>query len=507
MVVLVDEDAPKPGIFPFTREEFGYDFHGGRPQVEYLWSYLEEIGAACFIREPNYVDRHYLDDFTHYYARAFRPPDAHCNRLHYFRGSPEELGGLLDEFFVGGDRRTTEARLNEHYLGFVVRRPLRGAQIGRTVLRTYEGDPGRRFTVVRPYRVHLGAIRLQVDGLSFQEQDVGAAVCASTSLWSALQKVAHMAGQRTPTPSAITVASESPYAASEGLTDPQMATALARLGYAADTFTPGNRALFRARLAACLRSHLPVILMVQNGGAHAVTCTGYRQPDASKLAEVPATDSDGATRILMRSGAIQTIYVHDDNLGGHAHYELHDSPPEGVDWDQTTPVDPDRELWLVRGRVADESPFWWTPTCLRVLSALVPKPSKLRLPIERLIHLADALQQTVQLAFDDLEVNYDVAFTSGVDYRRSMLELRLRHEDRRDFDEAVDLPRHLAVVSVNADEDHLCDFLVDATTIDLDPDEGSLLAIVAPGVPATSAAYKSLKATADEERVPIIGAP
>ncbi|MBX3251128.1 MAG: hypothetical protein KF901_28385 [Myxococcales bacterium] len=74
----MEEDTPKPGIFPFVREKFGFDFEGGKPQVEYLWAYLEEMGAQCFVREVNYVDRHYLDDFTHYYARAFRPPEAHC---------------------------------------------------------------------------------------------------------------------------------------------------------------------------------------------------------------------------------------------------------------------------------------------------------------------------------------------------------------------------------------------------------------------------------------------
>jgi hypothetical protein len=206
----LDEDEPRPGIFEFTRENFGYDFEGGPAQVEYLWAYLEEMGARCFVREPNYVDRHYLDDFTHYYARAFRPPKAHCHRLHYFQRPADQLNNMLDEFFSGSNREASEVRLNECYLGFVVRRPLRGAPMGRTVLRTYEGDAGRLFTVVRPYRVHLGAVRLRVDGLAFQQQDVGAAVCASTSLWCALQKVAHMAGQRTPTPSTITNASESP---------------------------------------------------------------------------------------------------------------------------------------------------------------------------------------------------------------------------------------------------------------------------------------------------------
>lgn len=498
----MSEDSPRLGIYPLDRQQFGHDFEGGRAQVEYLWAYLEAIGARSFVREQNYVDRHFLDDFTNYYARAFRPPSSRCRRLHYFRCSAEELDQLLNEFYLTEQRSEVEKKLNDRYLGFVVRRPLRGAAIGRTVLRTYEGDPGRLFTVVRPYWVHLGAIRLRVDGLAFQEQDVGVAVCASTSLWCALQKVAHSVGQRTPTPSAVTLASESPYAASEGLTDPQMATALTRLGFAADTFVPGDKALFRARLAACLRSHLPVILMVHDKGAHAITCTGYRQPLGLPVEEVPVTDGDGAVRIPMRGGSIHTIYVHDDNLGCHAHYELHDEPPEGMDWDDDGAGE--LGLWLVRGRSGDAPRTWWKPSCLRVLSALVPKPTKLRLSVDRLVHLAAALQPVMEEVFRGLDVHYDVAFSSGVDYRRDMLESGLEPAALRQFDVDSDLPRHLAVVSVFSGDDLLCDLLIDATTIDLHPDDESLLAIVAPGVRAKTKVGKRLGAIAEEVQIPII---
>lgn len=47
------------------------------------------------------------------------------------------------------DLAYVERELNAAYLGFVVCRPLRGAEIGRTVLRTYPPDGARRFTVLR----------------------------------------------------------------------------------------------------------------------------------------------------------------------------------------------------------------------------------------------------------------------------------------------------------------------------------------------------------------------
>ena len=499
-------DGPRIEVLELTRQEFGHDFESGTAPIEYLRSYLNDLGACSFIREANYVDRHFLDDFARYYARSFHVPDAHCRRLHYFDLSAQALEAQLHKFYVAATkhaRTEAESALGEHYLGFVVRRPLKAARIGRSVLRTYPHDDGRLFTVLRPYQVHVGALRLGLQGLAYQQQDVGAAVCASTALWCALQKVAHLAGHRTPTPSTVTQAAQSPYAASYGLTDPQMATALVTLGYAADTFAPEDRRLFRAILAASLRSHLPVILMV--GGeheGHAVTCTGYREPE--KPCEVPPTDDEDST-ILMRTGAIRTVYVHDDNLGCHAHYELRDEPPEELKGSCYEYGDPDSILWLVRGRAEEENPDWWSPDCLPILSALVPKPSKVRMPVNRLIHLAWSLRHTAELVFDGLLLTYDVAFTTGVEYRRHLLGQNLDRSRMRQFDVETDLPRHIAVVGVWSEDDHLCDFVVSATAIDLAPDEDSLLAAVGVGVPLKSHAWKRLLTTCNEAGVPVIG--
>lgn len=82
-------------VHEFTREAFGQDFPGGTASPEYLWAYLEELGATSMVREADYVDRHYLDDFTNFYARSFHPPDPHCRRLHFFSAHAEVLGSIL----------------------------------------------------------------------------------------------------------------------------------------------------------------------------------------------------------------------------------------------------------------------------------------------------------------------------------------------------------------------------------------------------------------------------
>jgi hypothetical protein len=229
-----------------------------RAAVEYVHDYLARLKPLSIVHEDSYVDRHYLEDYAAYYARSFAAPGPVCERLHFFADHDDtKLSALLERAYAEkGKHEEIEQQIAEEqcYLGFVVRRPL-GACIGRTVLRTYPVEAKRHYEVVRPYEVNIAGLRLRIDGLAYQEQDRGAAVCASTSLWVALQRVAHVAGHRTPTPSAITKAAASPFPASEGLTLGQMANALASLGYIADLFEPkDNRALFRALITTCLQS-------------------------------------------------------------------------------------------------------------------------------------------------------------------------------------------------------------------------------------------------------------
>lgn len=491
-------------IAEFSRAEFDEDFPDtGCAQTEYLWAYLGAVKAKSFVREPGYVDRHYLADFTSYHARSFRVPEAHCRRLHFFTLQQSELAELIGRLYTE-DAESAEARLNNAYLGFVVRRPLKRAHIGRTVLSTYPPEGRRQFTVLRDYEVHLRGLHLTVKGLAFQQQDVGAAVCASTALWCALQRVARIAGHRTPTPSEVTAASNSPYSASFGLTESQMANALATLGFAADTFVPGSDpASFRAKVAACLRSHLPVILMC-NGEheAHAVTVTGYSEPGEAADVE----PFEGAPEAIpMRSGSMHIIYVHDDNLGPHAHFEMLEQPPESLAND-CYQHSPHGGLWLLRGRSNEEPEPWWTPDCLIIEGALVPKPSKVRMPVDDLLKLAWSLRHAIELVFEELEPHYEVRFTTGVEYRRQLPRAGLDPSELRRFNETIALPRHLAVVGVYAGDTKLTDLLLDATCVDLDPQYESLFGIVAPGVPAGSIARKRLQAVADEADVCVVGA-
>ncbi|WP_438006178.1 hypothetical protein WME89_47475 [Sorangium sp. So ce321] len=463
--------------------------------VEYLNGYLEELQAQSILVESHYIDRHYLDEFAHYYSRSFNAPPSWCSRIHFFQDiSADALNSWLDSAYQSPQARDeAEAQLRLAYLGFVVRRPLSGASVGRTVLKTYPIEGRRHYEVIRPYGVNIAGIRLEVQGLAYQQQDRGAAVCASTALWSALQRVAYVAGNRTPTPMAITHAAQSPFPASSGLSMPQMAVALSSLGYVADAFAPReNRNLFRAKLVTFLRSHLPVVLLlvrkrdtgrgfVRDG--HAVTVTGFSEPKA--IVDVSPA-SENTTSIRMRDGSVDVIYVHDDNLGSHAHYELVDDTEEGEDGH--------KRLKLLRGRAGDASPkhAWWKVDEWIVDGALVPKPAKMRLPIDSLFGAMFGLKPLLERVFEGLELDYVAYEASGVEYKRQLVGYDLSREHIRDFMSALTLPRHVGVIRVCSNERHLCDVLIDVTEVQRNNAAPSVLGVAAPGVAFLSIAHSNL---------------
>ncbi len=337
---------------------------------------------------------------------------------------------------------------------------MRRAQIGRTVLSTYPPDNYRQFEVVRPYHVHITGLRLKIEGLAYQEQDQGAAVCASTALWCALQRVAYVCGHRTPTPSQITEAAGSPLPASYGLSDSQMATALADLGYTADQFFPAeNRLLFRANIAACLQSQLPVILLItteQKTGAgtkligHAVTVTGFRDP--IHTVNVPMA-SNLVDPVPMNTGSLEVLYVHDDNLGCHAHYELFDVNEKDKDGFE--------KLQIRRGRTDKVNPDWWTPDTWTVYSALVPKADKMRLPINQLFsNLVQFRSLFCDNIFPGIDLRFSVKFAPGVGYKHQLITKGFHKKDLREFLSTIALPRFIGVISVWDKTNLLCDVLV-----------------------------------------------
>lgn len=83
-------------VLPFTAEAFVGEVRSAcgaqvlgelewvPDQVRYLASYLRnhDRPARTLIIEAPYVDRHYLEEFTGYYATALTPPSSKTTRIH-----------------------------------------------------------------------------------------------------------------------------------------------------------------------------------------------------------------------------------------------------------------------------------------------------------------------------------------------------------------------------------------------------------------------------------------
>lgn len=298
-------------------------------QVRYLGSYLShpEANARTILVETPYVDRHYLEEYAHYYATTLRPPPPKATRLHFFSTV------LTDDDFANFVTQAAEEdfgdvckELSTHYLGFAVIRPLPDAPVGRTVLATFQAID-RCFTLPpHPYRVHLCGLKLSVCGVPFQQQEQAVGACATTAVWTALAQVMRHDGGRAPTPFAVTEAatrnwlSDRIFPAASGLKKEQILEAIRQFGYAPLFFEPRLKTeLFTLAIKCYLRSGIPVILKIQydrDDEAHAVTVVGFREDDS--LIEYR---EEGWTSFSLNSRGLCRLYIHDDRLGPYARAE------------------------------------------------------------------------------------------------------------------------------------------------------------------------------------------
>ncbi len=161
-------------------------------QARYLTSYLADLGASSIVVEEHYIDRHFMQEVDRYYSSCLLYKKNGCGRLHLFR----DLGGeRLDEERLenllmnaaAGDREAVAKELEQAYLGFIVVRPLPSVPIGRTVLRPPAQKPTGCATT--RYTVHLLGLEVQLEGLGFQQQDQAVGACATTAIWTALQRL------------------------------------------------------------------------------------------------------------------------------------------------------------------------------------------------------------------------------------------------------------------------------------------------------------------------------
>lgn len=298
----------------------------------YFEEYFQTLQAATIVVERAYTDRDYLEDYAAYYDRCFQEYPRRTKRLHFFTASFD--AAQFELTLENPNAGVGEQELKQTYLGFVVVKPLPQTIVGRTCLKTYSSDNGRRyFPSLRNYPVNLFGIELEVESLAYQEQDTVVAACATSALWSCFQGTGKLFQHMIPPPVEITgwagshmpenlLAASSRVFPNNGLTATQMAHAVRRVGLEPLVIGTNTRYGLNSVVYAYLRGKIPSILaagLVENAeasqasimGDHAITLTGF------SLGDEHATGY-GESGFLLRAFRVDKIYGHDDQVGPFA---------------------------------------------------------------------------------------------------------------------------------------------------------------------------------------------
>jgi hypothetical protein len=177
----------------------------------------------------------------------------------------------------------------------------------------------RRFASIGTSWIHVAGCKLKVDGLPFQQQDIGVSACATTALWSSLQQSGAFEENRPATPAQITSLA-SQYALpfgkampNEGLSVDQMCQATQALGVPPSLIrVKENFEDARAHLHSATLSRFAPVLIIQREDKpevnHAVTVAGVKTDRSFDPLLSHRPDAD-------KSLELRAVYFHDDRIG------------------------------------------------------------------------------------------------------------------------------------------------------------------------------------------------
>lgn len=459
-----------------------FDMGSSLYQLGYISDYVKALGCESLAIESHYVDRDHMEDHSVFYSRSLQSFENFCKRVHFFSTSTADLQGRIQAIYdackkqtVDDYRRMCKELAEEFYLGFSIIKPLRGSPVGRTVLRPQRSGVGksqqRCFQSTRELEVHFAGIDLRIQGLPFQQQDVGVSACATTALWCSLHKARDLEEIVATTPAQITMLATQnslPFGrampAEEGLSVSQMCQALQALGVSPFLLSPVSFVTARFYLYSAIRSGFAPVLILNNadhtGVWHAVTASGMQV-----TAKLP-TRNYLVEGVFEASCLLTDVYVHDDRIGPYLPAKITGSNLR-------------RQLELEIKRATWKVPENWI---LRYL--LIPLHHKIRLSIDTLFQMSTfVVDQLIKLRgsgesknlFATGEVPPPIVFDGWIvrthGYLRQLLfEPGLPGSERaQGLYSSVPLPRYLGVIRASIGSDEWVDLLVDTTSTKRNP--------------------------------------
>jgi hypothetical protein len=428
----------------------------------YLKDYLgsADIGAKSIVIEENYVSKDFLHDYASYYALCFEPYPKICKRIHFFDSTftIEELNNALL------DTQNGHANFWEHYLGFIVVKPI--PVIGYTVLKTYSSSEAfndRNFWGVRDYTVHLYGTEIKIRSLAFQEQDSVLAACATTAIWSMLNKAALDFHTILKSPSQITKDADnvSPDGSrlfpNKGLNLLQICQAIFNSGLVSEVKQPDYTVLDKdgkpiakfvsnSYLKKILNAYSPIgipiilVIRVPNGGdhgLHAITVSGFKQSAPQLIPPQP--------EISWLSANIEKFYAHDDQWGPFARIDFKDDIELLTPW---TNFDPQKQSTLVTNIV-------------------VPVYPKIRISYEDIEVIALGLDRILSFFFNNQTVAdlvWDIKIDFSENFKKQVKQSSLDESEKLSR-LTQSLPKYLWVASCYIASHKIFEFTFDATDV------------------------------------------
>jgi len=463
----------------------------GKLHLVYFKEYFAALKANTIVIEEGYVDHDYLEDYAGYYVRCFTKYRRKCRRLHFF-----SVPFTCDDFealLVGHSSLIDENILNHAYLGFVVVKPLPQTIIGRTCLKTYGDDGGRRhYSSTQLVTSHLFGIPLQINTLPFQEQDSVVAACATSALWTVFHGCGYLLQHTIPSPVEITKKAtsllplETRSLPSRGLTPAQMAYAIRGVGLEPFLVDAVNLPALKGAVYAYLSGGISLILGIDlvdtsfstgssiKGryiGRHAVAITGF---SLGKRDSKSTNFVNPWTEGILKAARIDKIYVHDDQVGPFARMAF-----DGVNISfQSNGKSYSGESLSTSWR-GNDGIIGSIRAMTNIL--LIPLYHKIRIPfgvIYDYVHCLDTFIETLRQE-QKLELNsrieWDIYLTTVNRYKNEVLKSGIYHEERHKV-LTSGLPKFIWRATALAGDNALFDLLFDATDIE----QASLLTAIIP---------------------------
>lgn len=169
-----------------------------KPQIQYLLKYLssDEIKARTLVTEYDYIDKHYIDDYSKYYSRCFHTHGRECARIHFFSKEFDEQ--KLIEIL---ETQENEDLLKNSYLGYCVIRPIPENYLGRLSLVPYNkllADGENYKIITQKETTSLFGLELTIETASMREQDQVVSACATSAIWTALNLTPFISNYQVP---------------------------------------------------------------------------------------------------------------------------------------------------------------------------------------------------------------------------------------------------------------------------------------------------------------------